>query len=105
MCVQVFKTQHCRMLVSPRQDVQHVCVCVCVWLWICPRSVALDVVKDMTKQRFKAYVQQAQKERDRRNAAQVLKKLVQVRPYTALLMCAAPTLYQGHERCIDTVYR
>jgi hypothetical protein len=33
----------------------------------------------MTKQRFKAYVQQAQKERDRRSAAQVLKKLVQVR--------------------------
>jgi hypothetical protein len=28
--------------------------------------------------RFKAYVQQAQKERDRRSAAQVLKKLVQV---------------------------
>jgi hypothetical protein len=43
------------------------------------RSVAIDVVKDMTKQRFKAYVQQAQKERDRRSAAQVLKKLVQVR--------------------------
>ncbi len=41
------------------------------------RSVALDVVRDMTKQRFKAYVQQAQKERDRRSAAQVLKKLVQ----------------------------
>jgi hypothetical protein len=31
----------------------------------------------MTKQRFKAYVTQAQKERDRRAAAQVLKKLVQ----------------------------
>ncbi|KAF6255592.1 hypothetical protein COO60DRAFT_1641425 [Scenedesmus sp. NREL 46B-D3] len=41
------------------------------------RAVALDVIKDVTKQRFKAYVQQAQKERDRRNAAQVLKKLVQ----------------------------
>ncbi|WIA15162.1 hypothetical protein OEZ85_001848 [Tetradesmus obliquus] len=41
------------------------------------RSVAMDVIKDVTKQRFKAYVQQAQKERDRRSAAQVLKKLVQ----------------------------
>ncbi|KAF8060559.1 SULTR2 [Scenedesmus sp. PABB004] len=41
------------------------------------RSVALDVLKDVTRQRFKAYVQQAQKERDRRSAAQVLKKLVQ----------------------------
>jgi arsenate reductase-like glutaredoxin family protein len=29
------------------------------------------------RRRFKAYVQQAQKERDRRSAAQVLKKLVQ----------------------------
>jgi hypothetical protein len=47
--------------------------------FIPPRSVAVDVVRDMTKQRFKAYVQQAQKERDRRSAAQVLKKLVQVR--------------------------
>jgi hypothetical protein len=34
--------------------------------------------------RFKAYVQQAQKERDRRSAAQVLKKLVQVRPASIL---------------------
>uniref|UniRef100_A0A383VE54 Uncharacterized protein n=1 Tax=Tetradesmus obliquus TaxID=3088 RepID=A0A383VE54_TETOB len=41
------------------------------------RGVAMDVIKDVTKQRFKAYVQQAQKERDRRSAAQVLKKLVQ----------------------------
>eukprot|EP00879_Flechtneria_rotunda_P009976 GHRR01010432.1.p1 GENE.GHRR01010432.1~~GHRR01010432.1.p1 ORF type:complete len:735 (+),score=296.51 GHRR01010432.1:437-2641(+) len=41
------------------------------------RNVAIDVVRDVTKQRLKAYVQQAQKERDRRSAAQVLKKLVQ----------------------------
>jgi hypothetical protein len=50
------------------------------------RSVALDVVKDMTKQRFRAYVQQAQKERDRRSAAQVLKKLVQVSPDKRVLL-------------------
>jgi hypothetical protein len=37
------------------------------------------VLRDVTKQRFKAYVQQAQKERDRKSAALVLKKLVQVR--------------------------
>lgn len=37
------------------------------------------MLADVTKQRFKAYVQAAQKERDRRNAAAVLKKLVQVR--------------------------
>jgi len=41
------------------------------------RGIATDIVADLAKQRFKAYVQQAQKERDRKAAAQTLKKLVQ----------------------------
>lgn len=69
----------CQHTNTHRADVLVTTVCVfCCTPPPC-RSVALDVVKDMTKQRFRAYVQQAQKERDRRSAAQVLKKLVQVR--------------------------
>jgi hypothetical protein len=40
--------------------------------------VALDVLRDVTKTRFRAYVTAAQKERDRKATAQILKKLVQV---------------------------
>lgn len=58
------------------------------------RSVAMDVVRDVTKQRFKAYVQQAQKERDRRNAAQVLKKLVQ---FNALVVTPIVEKVKGQE--------
>lgn len=54
----------------------------------------MDVVRDVTKQRFKAYVQQAQKERDRRNAAQVLKKLVQ---FNALVVTPIIDKVKGEE--------
>jgi hypothetical protein len=49
----------------------------------------------MTKQRFKAYVQQAQKERDRRSAAQVLKKLVQVREGRCFVGCVLYVCVEG----------
>eukprot|EP00878_Enallax_costatus_P008337 GHUV01008715.1.p1 GENE.GHUV01008715.1~~GHUV01008715.1.p1 ORF type:complete len:884 (+),score=360.27 GHUV01008715.1:261-2912(+) len=58
------------------------------------RAVAMDVVRDVTKQRFKAYVQQAQKERDRRSAAQVLKKLVQ---FNALVVTPIIEKVKGQE--------
>eukprot|EP00877_Chromochloris_zofingiensis_P006644 jgi/Chrzof1/2232/Cz11g07180.t1_TIC110[v5.2] len=40
-------------------------------------GIAQQVLTDVTKQRFKAYVQQAQKERDRKASAAIIKKLVQ----------------------------
>lgn len=54
----------------------------------------MDVLRDVTKQRFKAYVQQAQKERDRRSAAQVLKKLVQ---FNALVVTPILEKVKGEE--------